>query len=44
MIGEHNDRVRVSFKVVPPCFQGTDNGKEFLVVDLVASFGGVEGL
>jgi hypothetical protein len=44
VISEHDDRVRIPFKVVPPCFQGTDDGKEFSIVDLVVSFGGVEGL
>jgi hypothetical protein len=44
MIGEYNDRVRVPFKVMPPCFQSTDDGEEFLIVDLVVSFGGIKGL
>jgi hypothetical protein len=44
MIGEYDDRVRVPFKVMPPCFQSTDNGKEFSIVDLVVSFSGVKGL
>jgi hypothetical protein len=44
MIGEHDDRVRVPFKVVPPCFQGMDNGEEFPIINLVISFSGIEGL
>jgi hypothetical protein len=44
MISEYNDRVGVSFKVVSPCFQGSDNGKEFSIIDLVVPFGGVKGL
>jgi hypothetical protein len=44
MIGEYNDGMRVPFKVVPPCFQGTDDGEELTIVDLVISFGGVKGL
>jgi hypothetical protein len=44
MIGEYNDRVRVPFKVMPPCFQGTDDGEEFTIVDLVVSFSGIKGL
>jgi len=44
MISEYDDRVRIPFKIVPPCFQGMDNGKQFLIIDLVVSFGGVKGL
>jgi hypothetical protein len=44
VIGEYNDRVRVSFKVMPPCFQGTDDSEEFSIIDLVVSFCRVEGL
>jgi hypothetical protein len=44
MICEYNDRVRIPFKVMPPYFQGTDDGEEFTIVDLVISFSGVEGL
>jgi hypothetical protein len=44
MIGEYNDWVRVPFKIVPPCFQGTDDGKELSVIDLIILFCEIEGL
>jgi hypothetical protein len=44
MIGEHDNRVRVPFEVVPPSFQGADDCEEFTIVDLVISFSRVEGL
>jgi hypothetical protein len=44
MICEYDDRVRIPFKIMPPCFQGTDDGKEFMIVNLIISFGGVKGL
>jgi len=44
MICEYDDRVRVPFEVVPPCFQGMDNGKKFSIIDLVVLFSGVKGL
>jgi hypothetical protein len=44
MIGEHDDRVGISFKVMPPCFQDMDDGEKFMIVDLVVSFSGVKGL
>jgi hypothetical protein len=44
VIGEYYDGMRVSFKIVPPCFQGMDDGKEFLIIDLVVSFSGIKGL
>jgi hypothetical protein len=44
VIGEYNNRVGVPFKIVPPCFQGMDDGEEFAIIDLVVSFGGVKGL
>jgi hypothetical protein len=44
MISEYNDRVGISFEVMPPCFQGTDNGEEFTIIDLIISFSRVKGL
>jgi hypothetical protein len=44
MIGEHDDGMGVPFKVMPPCFQGTNDGKEFSIIDLIVLFGGVKGL
>jgi hypothetical protein len=44
MIGEYDDSVGVPFKVVPPCFQGADDGKEFTIVDLVVLFSRVKRL
>jgi hypothetical protein len=44
MISEYDNRVRVPFKIMPPCFQGTDNGEEFTIIDLVIPFSGVKGL
>jgi hypothetical protein len=44
MIGEYDDRVGVPFEIVPPCFQGMDDGEEFTIVDLVVSFSRVERL
>jgi hypothetical protein len=44
MISEYDDRVRIPFKIMPPCFQGVDNSEEFSIIDLVVSFGGVKGL
>jgi hypothetical protein len=35
VVGENDDRVRVPFKIVAPCLQGTDDHKEFSIVDLI---------
>src|SRR6267154_5197761 len=44
MVGEDNDRVWVPFEVMAPSFQGSDDGKEFPIVNLIVSFCGVKGL
>src|SRR6267154_311183 len=44
MVSEDNDRVWVPFEVMAPSFQGSDNGKEFSIIDLIVSFCGVKGL
>jgi hypothetical protein len=44
MICEYDDRVRVPFKVMSPCFQGSDDGEKFTIIDLVILFGGIKGL
>ena len=44
MVGEDNDRVWVPFEVMAPSFQGSDDGKEFSIVDLIVLFCGVKGL
>jgi hypothetical protein len=44
MIGEYYDRMGISFKIMPPCFQGMDDGEKLSVIDLVVSFGGIKGL
>ena len=42
VVGEDLDREGGTMKVVSPRFQGTDDGKEFLVVDVIVSFCGGE--
>ena len=42
MVNEDLDRKGRSVKVVLPGFQGTDNSKEFSIVDVVVSFCGRE--
>ena len=44
MVGEDLYRKGGAMKVVAPRLQGTDDGEEFAVIDVVVSFGGEEGL
>src|SRR6267154_1542262 len=44
MVGKDNDRVWVPFEVMAPSLQGSDDGKEFSIIDLIVSFCGVKGL
>src|SRR6267154_1653994 len=44
MVGEDNDRVWVPFEVMAPSFQGSDDGKEFSIVDLIVPFCRIKGL
>jgi hypothetical protein len=44
VIGEYNDRVRIPFNIMSPCFQGMDDGEEFTIIDLMVSLSGVKGL
>ena len=38
VVGEDLDWEGGTMKVVSPRFQGTDDGKEFLVIDVIVSF------
>ncbi|KIK34821.1 hypothetical protein CY34DRAFT_97224, partial [Suillus luteus UH-Slu-Lm8-n1] len=44
VICENNDRMRVSLKVVPPCFQSMDDSEKFLIIDLIITFCGIKRL
>ncbi len=44
MVREDDNRVGASDEEVPPIFEASDNGQEFLVVDVIVSFGGVKCL
>jgi len=44
MVREDDNWVGASDKEVPPIFKASDNGQEFLVVDVVVPFGGVKCL
>ena len=44
MVRKDDYRVRASYKEVPPIFEATDDGEEFLVVNVVVSFCRVEHL
>ena len=44
VVGEDLHRKGGAMKVVAPRFQGTDNGQEFAVIDVIVSFCGGEGL
>jgi hypothetical protein len=44
MIGEHDNRVWVPFKIMTPLCERTDDSEQFSVEDLVISFSRVQGL
>ena len=44
MIGEDRDGVRSSLQVLFPFNKGEDNSKEFVIIDVIVSFGQREGL
>jgi len=44
VIGEDGDRVLGAEQVMPPGFQGTDDAKEFMIVDFVIPLGHVKGM
>ncbi|KIK32050.1 hypothetical protein CY34DRAFT_102321, partial [Suillus luteus UH-Slu-Lm8-n1] len=44
VICKNNDRMGVSFKIVAPCFQSTDNSEKFPIIDLIVTFGGIKRL
>ena len=44
MVRKDDHRVGASHEEVSPVFEASDDGQEFSVVDVVVSFGGVEGL
>ena len=44
VIGEDFKGLREAFEVVSPGFKGTDDGEEFLVIDLVILFGWGQGV
>ena len=44
VVGEDLHGEGGTMEIVAPRFQGTNDGKEFAVIDIVALFGGGEGL
>ena len=40
MVGEDFDSVTGAFQIVSPVLEGIDDGKEFLVMDVIVAFGG----
>ena len=44
MVRKDDYWVGASHEEVPPVFEASDNGQEFLVIDVIVSFGGVECL
>jgi hypothetical protein len=44
MIGEHDNRVWISFKVMTPFSECTDDSEQFPIEDLVVSFRWIQGL
>ena len=44
MVRKDEHWVGASYEEVPPVFEAADDGQEFLVVNIIVSFGGVERL
>ena len=43
MVHHHINRSQRSLKVVASCFKSFENGKQFLVMDIIVEFGGHKG-
>lgn len=41
VISENDNRMWIAIKIMAPFSEGSDNGKEFLIEDLIVSFSGV---